>query len=99
MLVPMPPQSALFLLAETRDQPMQVGSLQLFQPPDGATAHDVSALFDKALASTEVAPLVQKRARRSITSLGQWGWEVDQQFDLDHHVRKNALPQPARVRE
>jgi diacylglycerol O-acyltransferase len=99
MLVPMPPQSAVFLLAETRDQPMQVGSLQLFQPPDGATPHDVSMLFDRALASTEVAPLFQKRARRSVTSLGQWGWEVDQQFDLDHHVRKDALPQPARVRE
>ncbi len=99
MLVPMPPQSALFLLAETREHPMHVGSLQLFQPPDGATAQDVSALFDQALASTEVAPLFQKRARRSIASLGQWGWEVDEQFDLEHHVRKNALPQPARVRE
>jgi diacylglycerol O-acyltransferase len=99
MLVPMPPQSALFLLAETREHPMHVGSLQLFQPPDGATAQDVSALFDQALASTEVAPLFQKRARRSIATLGQWGWEVDEQFDLEHHVRKNALPQPARVRE
>ena len=46
-----------------------------------------------------MAPLFQKRARRSITSLGQWGWEVDQQFDLEHHVRRNALPQPARVLE
>ena len=99
MLVPMPPQSALFLLAETREHPMHVGSLQLFQPADGATAQDVSALFDQALASTDVAPLFQKRARRSIASLGQWGWEVDEQFDLEHHVRKNALPQPARVRE
>ncbi len=99
MLVPMPPQSALFLLAETREHPMHVGSLQLFRPPDGATSRDVSELFDRALASTEVAPLFRKRARRSITSFGQWGWEVDQHFDLEHHVRKNALPHPARVRE
>lgn len=99
MLVPMPPQSALFLLAESREHPMHVGSLQLFQPPEGATAQDVSALFDQAVASTEVAPLFQKRPRRSITSLGQWGWEVDEHFDLEHHVRKSALPQPGRVRE
>ena len=99
MLVPMPPQSALFLLAETREHPMHVGSLQLFRPPDGASSRDVSELFDQALASTEVAPLFRKRARRSVTSLGQWAWEVDQQFDLEHHVRKNALPHPARVRE
>ncbi len=99
MLVPMPPQSALFLLAETREHPMHVGSLQLFQPPEGATVQDVSALFDQALASTEVAPLFQKRPRRSLGTLGQWGWEVDDQFDLEHHVRKSALPQPGRVRE
>ncbi|HEY8300451.1 MAG TPA: wax ester/triacylglycerol synthase family O-acyltransferase [Jatrophihabitans sp.] len=99
MLVPMPPQSALFLLAETREHPMHVGSLQLFRPPDGATSRDVAELFDRALASTEVAPLFRKRARRSLTSLGQWGWEVDERFDLEHHVRKNALPHPARVRE
>jgi diacylglycerol O-acyltransferase len=99
MLLPMPPTSSLFLLAETREHPMHVGSLQLFQPPEGATSHDVSELFDQALAKTDVAPLFQKRARRSPTTLGQWGWDVDRHFDLEHHVRKNALPQPARVRE
>lgn len=99
MLLPMSPTSSLFLLAETREHPMHVGSLQLFQPPEGADHRDITAMFDKALAETEVAPLFQKRARRSLTSLGQWGWEIDRQFDIEHHVRKNALPQPARVRE
>lgn len=99
MLVPMPPQSSLFLLAETREHPMHVGSLQLFRPPEGANARDVTELFDRALANTDVAPLFEKRARRSIASLGQWGWEKDRQFDLEHHVRKNALPHPARIRE
>jgi diacylglycerol O-acyltransferase / wax synthase len=100
MLVPMLPTSSLFLLGESREHPMHVGSLQLFQPPDGAESHDVTAMFEDALVKfPEVAPLFQKRARRSITSLGQWGWDVDEQFDIEHHVRKNALPQPARVRE
>ena len=99
MLVPMSPTSSLFLLAESREHPMHVGGLQLFQPPDGADSHDVAALFDDMIAAPDVAPVFQKRARRSVTSLGQWGWEMDKQFDLEHHVRKNALPQPARVRE
>ncbi len=99
MLLPMTPTSSLFLLAETREHPMHVGGLQLFQPPDGATALDVRAMFDEAIAQDEVAPLFQKRARRSLTSLGQWGWDVDRKFDLEHHVRRNALPQPARIRE
>ncbi len=99
MPVPMSPTSSLFLLAETREHPMHVGSLQLFQPPDGADAQDVSALFDAALEQPDVAPLFRKRARRSLTTLGQWGWDVDRQFDIEHHVRKNALPRPGRVRE
>jgi diacylglycerol O-acyltransferase len=99
MLLPMSPTSSMFLLGESREHPMHVGGLQLFQPPDGADALDVRQMFDDALAADEVAPLFQKRARRSITSLGQWGWEVDRLFDLEHHVRRNALPRPGRVLE
>lgn len=97
MLLPMPPTSSLFLMAESREHPMHVGSLQLFEPPEGADALDVRAMFDAAIAEDQVAPLFQKRPRRSITSLGQWGWETDREFDLEHHVRRNALPQPGRI--
>jgi diacylglycerol O-acyltransferase / wax synthase len=99
MLLPMSPTDSLFLLAESREHPMHVGSLQLFVPPDGADALDVRRMFDEEIAKDEVAPLFQKRARRSITSLGQWGWETDKMFDLEHHVRRNALPRPGRVLE
>ncbi|PZS19749.1 MAG: wax ester/triacylglycerol synthase family O-acyltransferase [Pseudonocardiales bacterium] len=99
MLLPMSPTDSMFLLTESREHPMHVGSLQLFQPPEGANAIDVRSMFDAAIAADEVAPLFQKRARRSITTLGQWGWESDGEFDLEHHVRRNALPQPGRVLE
>ncbi len=99
MLLPMSPTSSMFLLAETRDQPMHVGSLQLFVPPDGADALDVRKMFDQAIADDTVAPLFRRRPRRSITTLGQWGWETDRAFDLQHHVRLSALPQPGRVLE
>lgn len=32
------PVDAVFLLAESREQPMHVGSLQLFEPPEDAGA-------------------------------------------------------------
>lgn len=99
MLLPMSPTDAVFLLAESREHPMHVGGLQLFQPPEGMDALDVRTMLDEAMASDDVAPIFRKRARRSITSLGQWGWEPDQAFDLEHHVRRNALPQPGRVLE
>ncbi|HZC71014.1 MAG TPA: wax ester/triacylglycerol synthase family O-acyltransferase [Jatrophihabitans sp.] len=97
MLLPMPPTDSLFLLGESREHPMHVGSLQLYVPPDGADALDVRSMFEEAIAQDEIAPLFQKRPRRSITSLGQWRWEVDRAFDLEHHVRRSALPRPGRV--
>jgi diacylglycerol O-acyltransferase len=35
----------------------------------------------------------------SVGTLGQWVWTDDKQFDIEHHVRHNALPRPGRVRE
>jgi diacylglycerol O-acyltransferase len=95
----MSPTSSLFLMAESREHPMHVGSLQLFEPPDGADALDVRTMFEEAITADEVAPLFQKRPRRSLTTLGQWGWETDREFDLEHHVRRNALPRPGRILE
>ena len=34
-----------------------------------------------------------------MTSLYQWGWETDRNFDIEHHVRRSALPQPGRILE
>ena len=95
----MSPTSSMFLLAETRENPMHVASLQLFEPPEGSTALDVRALFEHAIEANEVAPLFLKRPKRSVTSLGQWGWTTDESFDLEHHVRRSALPQPGKIRD
>ncbi|SHF48724.1 diacylglycerol O-acyltransferase [Jatrophihabitans endophyticus] len=99
MLLPMSPTSSMFLIAESREHPMHVGSLQLFKPPEGADAFDIRTLLRERMADDAVAPVLRRRPRRSVTTLGQWGWEVDQAFDLEHHVRHSALPRPGRVRE
>ena len=51
MLALMSPSDAMFLLAESREHPMHVGSLQLFARPDGADANFVPELFQRMLAS------------------------------------------------
>ncbi|TQC41321.1 wax ester/triacylglycerol synthase family O-acyltransferase, partial [Rhodococcus sp. WS4] len=101
MLLPMAPTDSLFLLGESREHPMHVGGLALFTPPDGASAADVREMFETALAGDRVAPLFRRRARRSVTSLGQWGWDTlaDHQVDLEHHVRRDALPRPGGMDE
>ena len=51
------------------------------------------------MAHDEVSPLFLKRPYRSFTTGGQWVWTEDDEFDLEHHVRHGALPQPGRIRE
>jgi diacylglycerol O-acyltransferase len=95
----MSPLDAVFLIPETRDQPMHVGSLQLYQPPDGSSRDFLSDAYQQLLAVEEIAPVFRKRAYRSASTLGQWAWRDDEQIDLEHHVRHSALPRPGRIRE
>jgi diacylglycerol O-acyltransferase len=93
------PTSLGFLLAESRSQPMHVAGLQLFETPEGADDDFARQLFESALDVEEIAPLFRKRPAMSVGTLGQWVWTDDKQFDIEHHVRHNALPRPGRVRE
>jgi diacylglycerol O-acyltransferase len=95
----MSPTDSLFLTGESREQPMHVGGLQVFELPDDAGPEMLRTSFQELLAETDIAPLFAKRAYRSATTLGQWAWANDPDVDLEHHVRHSALPQPGRVRE
>ncbi|MEB3034737.1 WS/DGAT/MGAT family O-acyltransferase [[Mycobacterium] nativiensis] len=95
MLIPMSPTDSMFLLAESENCQMQVGGLALFSPPEGARAADVRQMFTTAVARDSVAGMWRKRARRSLTSLGQWGWDTSSDVDLNRHVHYSALPSPA----
>ncbi len=102
MVTPIDPTATGFLLAETRTQPMHVGALQLFEKPEGAGRSYVRELYESMRACDtidEIAPLFLKHPTRSLRTAGQWVWEVDELFDIDHHVRHSALPKPGRVRE
>jgi len=95
----MPPQDSLFLLPESREQPMHVGSLQLFELPDGADRSLIRETYEELLASTDISKTFRRRPHRSAATLGQWTWQEDHDVDLEHHVRHSALPEPGRVRE
>ena len=97
----MPPQDSMFLIPESREQPMHVGGLQVLELPEGADDSFVTSLYEQAInvPSEEVHPLFRKRPRRSVTTAGQWSWAEDEDLDLEHHLRHSALPQPHRVRE
>jgi diacylglycerol O-acyltransferase len=93
------PSDAMFLIPENRDQPMHVGSLQLFESPPGAGPDSLGELYRQALQVQDVAPVFTKRPVRGLSTLGQWAWVQDDAIDLEHHVRHSSLPRPGRVRE
>ena len=95
----MPPTDSMFLLAESREQPMHVGGMQLFTPPEGAGPDFLLDLYRSVLEHRELTSLFRRRPRRSLGSLGQWTWTLDDDVDLEYHVRHSALPRPGRVRE
>ena len=95
----MPLTDAIFLLAETREQPIHVGGLHLYQPPPDAEPHIAGALYRQIMEHHEVMPRFRRRAVHSLSTLGAWSWQDDPNLDLEYHVRHSALPHPGRIRE
>lgn len=85
-----------FLLTETADSPRHVGSLQVFRPPAGYEGDFVGDLIDE-LRRHKVGPPFNQRLKVSLTGMAQW--VPDQNFNLDFHVRRSALPAPGSRRQ
>jgi diacylglycerol O-acyltransferase / wax synthase len=92
-------RDSMFLLAESRERPTHVGSLLLFDRPEGAGPDFLGDLHKRLTATNQVAPTFARRAVRTVGTLGQWAWEEDPDLDIEYHVRLSALPRPGRVRE
>lgn len=99
MVTPIDPTSVGFLLAENRSMPMHVGGLALYKKPEGAGRNYVREMYDQMRSSEEIAPLFLRHPHRSARTAGQFVWETDEQFDIEHHFRHSALPKPGRIRE
>lgn len=95
-MTPLTPVDQLFLWLEKRQQPMHVGGLLLFGYPEGASPKYVTELANSLRAYQHPEPPFNQRL---ITRFGQYFWEEDRQFDLEHHFRHEALPKPGRIRE
>ncbi|MFL6121569.1 WS/DGAT/MGAT family O-acyltransferase [Actinophytocola sp.] len=95
----MPVTDSMFLIAETREHPMHVGGLQLFELPDGAGPDYVNDFHRQLLSLADVRPLFRRRPRGPVGTVGQFASSNDDQLDLEYHVRLSGLPKPGRVRE
>jgi diacylglycerol O-acyltransferase / wax synthase len=92
------PTDLIFLLGESREHPMHVGGLQLFQPPDDAGEDFLRESYDAMVAENDVQPTFRKHPAffGGVTNVA---WTFDRDVELDYHLRRSALPAPGRVRD
>jgi WS/DGAT/MGAT family acyltransferase len=96
----MPLNDSMFLLGESREHPLHVGGLQLFDLPPGAGPDFVGTLRRELLADHDhVRRTFRLRPQTPVDTLGQVAWREDAKLDLNYHVGVSALPGPGRVRE
>lgn len=88
-----------WLMMETRETPMHVAGLQLFEIPDGAPDDYLEQVYHYLLDVPGAGrPFNQKLVSRFPGNLDA-RWEDDTAFDVHYHVRHSALPKPGRIRE
>lgn len=90
---------ATFLNIETRDTPMHVASLAIFQRPEGAPRSFVKAVVENYRSKPPTsAPWNLKLQKVAFAGVAPATAAADS-IDMDYHVRHTALPEPGGERE
>lgn len=89
-----------FLAAETRESMMHVGALMPFTPPADAPPDLFRALMDEIRAEAKAYPPWNLKLRHpGFLANPLQSWVEDDQFDVEYHIRRSALPSPGDERE
>src|SRR5262245_10626092 len=88
-----------FVLMETRQTPMHIAGLQIFQPPADAPPHFARVVYEhlRKYPVTSSPFNYVLRGPRSGRVLPTF--EATDKIDLDYHLRHSALPYPGGERE
>src|SRR5262245_28745677 len=62
-------------------------------PPDG------TELRDRVWAVVDAVPRLRRRVAPPVLGVGPASWAVDDDFDLDYHLRRATLPAPGGMRQ
>lgn len=93
------PTDSLFLIGESREHPMHVAGLSLFEPPAGAGEDFVRNIYEQMAKRDEFQPTFRKHPARLLGGISNLMWTYDDDVDIDYHLRRSALPRPGRVRD
>ena len=89
---------AIFLYTETPETPMHVGSVTIFKP--ASRRDDLFARFREHVAARlDLLPSSRRRLEATPLGIDHPAWVIEDNLDLDYHVRHAALPKPGGMQE
>ena len=94
------PLDVSFLHRETSRTPLHVGGLAVFEPPAEGFDHD--RLVELISERISLVPRYRQKVKAVPGRLANPVWVDDEDFDVEYHVRRSALPKPgtsAQLRE
>jgi WS/DGAT/MGAT family acyltransferase len=83
-----------FLFAETAECPMHVGSLTIVKLPDGYDGDFYEDFKARIASRLHLAPSLRWKLAQTPFDIDRPSWIEDDQFDLNRHVLRGALPAP-----
>lgn len=83
---------AAFVYLDSRNAPMHVGGLHVYEPTAGT--FDFEAFRSHIAACLDSSPIFRRRLVQVPLRLGRPFWVDDPHFDLDLHLQHSALPRP-----
>jgi WS/DGAT/MGAT family acyltransferase len=90
---------ATFLYAESADAPFEIASCVIVDATDAPEPYSFERVREVVAGRLHLAPRLRQRLLRVPLELDRPVWVDDTGFDLDHHVRRVALPPPGGRRE
>ncbi|CAM3673154.1 WS/DGAT/MGAT family O-acyltransferase [Smaragdicoccus niigatensis] len=83
-----------FLLIESREHPMHVGSVMILRKPEDAGPGYLGDLHRHLLTFDKLRPMFRKHPKSPVNSAGLLMWTEEREVDMEYHVRMSALPYP-----
>src|SRR6201989_2449004 len=93
------PTDSMFLIGESREHPMHVAGLALFESPEGSGPEFVSELHEAIVKNDDFKPTFRKHPGRMLGGISNLRGSVDDKMYINYHLRSAGLPKPGRVRE
>jgi diacylglycerol O-acyltransferase / wax synthase len=88
---------ASFLYLETPEVPMHVGSMAIFQLPENYGGDFFEGLKTMIGARLHAAPMLTWKLAHTPLDIDRPHWIEDEQFDIDRHIFRGALPAPGDI--